>query len=376
MKLLSILPVAFLSKKAYANVFEMQVAMELQECLGDSVEQRIEVLNRLARKYKTSDEYGCAEVLRVVGNVTKCAFSTTVYDHCEVPEANRRTVDESDSNAIRPRFMVAQADLQMVGGIDEVLGGYGCWCRFSPEKQHVRGKGQAKDHIDQLCKNLQLSYECLRMDIFEAEEKWCDPATTTYHYDMTAFMMSGLIDPSVPSIPISDDCETKNAGDECAIKTCILELTLIHDYIKTATGTNAFGADFDNRAKIDYMHLKLDGDGNKISAGEFDPSIECQHVPTLPDAIGGDGSYNGANDGADKGVNNEQVIKGCCGTFPKRYPYNRVSSNRGCCNGKTYYKHFTECCIDDTTNFEFTTPVGTCDPGNVKDERRDALEGN
>lgn len=54
------------------------------------------------------------------------------------------------------------SDFQMNSIFADINQGWGCWCYF--DENSGRGRGQALNEGDALCKVLQHAYECIQMD--------------------------------------------------------------------------------------------------------------------------------------------------------------------------------------------------------------------
>merc|ERR1712173_143386 len=97
-------------------------------------------------------------------------------------------------------------------------------------------------------------------------------------------------------------CTSKNAGNNCAIRACIMERTFVNDF------TNLYNK-LGPRGIYQY--------NPKFSKFNFDET--CSVTP--------------------KG----KVEKSCCGEYPNRFPYG-IENGRRCCGGKTYNSGVKECC--------------------------------
>ena len=82
---------------------------------------------------------------------------------------------------------------------------YGCWCHFGQDWIHAGGK--VRDDIDLRCKQLIQGYRCARMD-----NNGCDAGNVNYTPYNFFFGQD-----------IHDDCQSSNAGDQCAIDACVIE---------------------------------------------------------------------------------------------------------------------------------------------------------
>lgn len=100
---------------------------------------------------------------------------------------------------------------------------YGCWCFLGPE--HGQGHGKPQDVYDKICKDLHQGITCAKMDIEN-----CNP---------NAGQRYQILARSEPSGDVVYDCETLNAGDECAQATCYLEANFVSGFIREAFNGNS-----------------------------------------------------------------------------------------------------------------------------------------
>merc|ERR1711881_529856 len=91
----------------------------------------------------------------------------------------------------------------------DVINGYGCWRYFNDD--HGKGKSKPVNEIDAYCKTLHEGYECAILDGIE-EGSSCEPWNSAYTTGA-----KGDID------GIIADCGDRNVGDNCAIRSCIVE---------------------------------------------------------------------------------------------------------------------------------------------------------
>lgn len=175
---------------------------------------------------------------------------------------------------------------------------YGCWCYF--QDQHGKGSGEAQNYIDEHCKILHHGYTCVMMDAADENDNTCDPFTHEYN---TITVLG-----AVPE-QVQIDCEARNAGDNCAIRSCAVESYFVLNIFQEALGPNTF----DQSLKHDLG---------------WDASV-CR------------GSGNTANGG------NPSPWE-CCGSYPPRFPYRTGNGRRDCCGEKTYDTTMFSCCNDDS----------------------------
>jgi len=178
------------------------------------------------------------------------------------------------------------------------LNEYGCWCFF--DEDHGRGKAQPVDSIDEICKILHDGYECAMRDA-EAEGDTCVPWEVNY---ASAVGGGGL--------SIAEECQSLNAGNNCAIRACTVEGTFV---------ANIVGA-FIGGAQINQSYKQSNG---------FDFANVCVTKKN------GGGPAN----------------KECCGNYPERFPYKTVGGDRKCCGSRTYNSLTLKCCDSDTSTVKF-----------------------
>jgi len=192
-------------------------------------------------------------------------------------------------------------DERAFGALTSVLNSMnemGCWCYFGDDSG--RGKGNPVDGLDHLCRVLHENYECAMRDA-EAEGTTCIPWDQTYESAVGG-----------ASVTLSEACDIANTGNNCAIRSCIIEGTFVSSIL-------AF--------------FILEGgsiiDANKHSSG-FDPTVECVTKP-------------GAGPSE----------KSCCGEYPNRFPFKTLGGDRQCCGTKTYNALSLNCCDSDASTVKF-----------------------
>lgn len=279
-----------------------------------TIEQSIELLRTLSLEHPTLETVSPKDIIIAVVKITGEPFSSEIYDHYEIdPETDLPEALAS------PRFGVSQGAMNSLDPNGFILG-YGCRCRFGSGQP--KGKGKAVDDLDKLCKSVQQSYECLKMDIFADDDKFCDPRTVAYGYDLTNYVLTSL---NLPGPSFADNCNTHNIGDRCAAQTCLLELTLVHEFSRGKLA-NTIVTD------AQYIH---DSYGGAFNVTECVPIVN----PNIALALGNGGNSNGAGWSGGSAPEKE-----CCGTFPKRFPFNTLGGIRECCNDRTYNTAIASCC--------------------------------
>jgi len=183
----------------------------------------------------------------------------------------------------------------------EPIWNYGCWCYF--QENHGKGSGEAQNYMDEHCKVLHHGYTCVMMDAADENDNSCDPFT----HDYNTISIIGAVPEQVEI-----DCEAKNPGDNCAIRSCAVESFFILNVFAEALGSNIF----DPSLKHDAPH-------------NWDSSV-CR-------GTGGTGP----------GANSPWA---CCGSYPPRFPYRTGNGRRQCCAEVTYDSTMFSCCNDNTVS--------------------------
>jgi hypothetical protein len=176
---------------------------------------------------------------------------------------------------------------------------YGCWCYF--QENHGKGSGEAQNYMDEHCRVLHHGYTCVMMDAADENDNACDPFTHEYN---TITILG-----AVPE-QVQIDCETRNAGDNCAIRSCAVESYFVLNIFNEAFGDNTFDAT-----------LKHDNG--------FDASV-CR-------GTGGTGS-GGSSPWS------------CCASYPTRFPFRTGNGRRECCAEVTYDTTMFSCCDESTVS--------------------------
>ena len=95
--------------------------------------------------------------------------------------------------------------LQDFSVINSNLNSYGCWCYFD---SHSEAQGPIMDIYDSFCRDLHHGYSCIMM-----QEDGCIPWEVDY-----VSAVGNNVD------AIRSNCAKTNAGDQCKIKACIVEM--------------------------------------------------------------------------------------------------------------------------------------------------------
>lgn len=164
---------------------------------------------------------------------------------------------------------------------------YGCWCSFDDDHSLVGGDTQ--DHFDEQCKLLHQGYDCLIADLgASCSTPWSES------FGVPDLFSGDMSDPTT-SLAL---CTARNAGDDCKIKSCQVEMGFIYYVIQSI-----FQQPGANPAPPNPS----------LSHGTFDNSAMCIKASTVGDGLGFGG--NG-------GTGNPSVS--CCGPYPQKIPYNAI----------------------------------------------------
>lgn len=321
-----ITPFAVLS--TYASLLNFETANQIIGHLGGNIELTIQMLRELSLTNPTLDDVSAKEVIITIVNITGMQFSTEIYEQYGITEEDLPSIIDAS-----PRMSgISDSTLDTTtGDPSRILHGYGCWCRFG--NNNAKGKGKAVDEIDTLCKQLHQSYECLRMDILAEDGAFCDPKTVEYDYDMVNYIMATN---EVPAPTLRENCQAKNPNDRCASQTCELELGMLMDFAK---GKNNMVGALPISVNADFTHKKY--------GGPFSVEDNCGFTGIAPGYLASGDPSGGFNAFGDPKPVPDPVDKECCGTFPKRFPFNTLGGDRQCCNGRTYNQAAGfQCCAD------------------------------
>jgi len=192
--------------------------------------------------------------------------------------------------------------------------GYGCWCRLNPNT-HGQGKAKPVDWLDELCKNLHNSINCLKKDFGDACNPWSVSYNTIYKEDLSVDCESGNLGSE------SNDF-IDQASSECRIAICKIESTFVEKFYQERHLKNKI---INQSRIILYNPNSPKYDKN----GLWDPKTSCT-IPKFRKLLS-------------KPVTFEES---CCGNYPNRRPFRsvvfdegtgEVIKNRECCVGKVGY---------------------------------------
>lgn len=181
------------------------------------------------------------------------------------------------------------------------INGYGCWCYL--DNEYHRGAGPPQDAVDEQCKQLVLGYKCVDSDAEGTAEGSidvtdptsggaCDIKTVTYNTGIGGTSQS-----------MSAACESRNAGNECAIAACKIENDFVRRILKDLlTGNVDTGLKHNNGFNRDAMCV---GKGTEVKG------------------------------------------RACCGAYPNRFYFATEEGVRACCVDRTYdTTQGLQCCDD------------------------------
>lgn len=236
---------------------------------------------------------------------------------------------------------------------------YGCWCNFDQSSDKIAyGRGKPVDAWDQLCKNLQGSYECAVIDA-KARGESCDPLTLDFaieDYDaaQSAYKMKYGTDPWAWAQ--SDPSDVKQFGltdplwmcsvqdDRCKTEVCIAEYWFLMEAWS--------------------MIFTLENDLN-IASGQPELIEQLMTANTfLEDGFDRDANCPANGNGNDSG-------KQCCGNWPRRHSFkskDQFGNARSCCESSEQARDFNNNWYTVGTGKVFdSTLLKCCSDGSLAD---------
>jgi hypothetical protein len=189
---------------------------------------------------------------------------------------------------------------------------YGCYCFAKGPKNLLvdAGNGKPLDGADSACRSHLNCHSCAKKDY--GEEKCA--VTNGYRFAAKEDDVTGI-----------RWIECLNAEGSCKRALCECDKTLAYDLA-------------DAEAEWNILH--------HARWGQFDAPLNCaRHQP-------------GGRDGGLRSEPMSEVVTGCCGEFPRRYPYHLddgFGNVKRCCNGRTFDPNRLECCGNGKTH-----AIGTC----------------
>ena len=296
----------------------------------DQMDIVIDLLKKLSKTATSLEDVEPQIMIKQIVKVTNKPFSDQVYQYFgiskkEILELHKNLENVPEIPEIAPRFGIPNAAMSALDP-SSVLLGYGCWCRFGGSS---KGRGQALDDIDSLCKKITLSYECLRLDVLNEDGAYCDPVTEPYSFSIGDYIMTSL---NLPGMSTNENCQQNNKGNRCAAQTCELELSMLTEYYRGVLQDPNFTV------------LSVDPNNQHVKfGGPFDPADSCGN-PGNPSSVVNANQQQNSQYHAGNHPMSWSSDKECCGTFPNRVPYHTLNGQRACCNGKTYNTLMNNCC--------------------------------
>lgn len=265
---------------------------------------------------------------------------------------------------------------------------YGCWCNF--ENGMINGAGKSVNAVDEACRELQLGYQCVRIDSKNGDS--CDTEMT--EYNLTFGVDAEFLDFM---------CNMLNGGDPCAARLCALESYFIgtlmnlsleaedqypeiykhpeiggtFDFDRTCLGLEASTrtespaiipvavAKNDDFGLYDYFmdderSIEFDEADSEHSAGTIliAPVLTSNQISTSEYINESQSQFSKP---AASMINSHKieapVEKVCCGIYPNRKPV-KHGLEKCCDNRITYQAKSEECCAKGWSSE--VVPVGTC----------------
>merc|ERR1712032_38947 len=208
---------------------------------------------------------------------------------------------------------------------------YGCWCRFNMYKPY---KGTAQDVVDEACEQWHKNYDCLHND-YSTNTPFFRCGEDHDYVDV----ITSIRDPFDVNTDFESQCQTANAGDNCAIQACHVDAVFIRHVV--------------NFLSANTLNMTLSGWYG------FDGSA-CRTASAI---VGTTGAPDVATTGAPDVVTTDpaattatpQPTTDCCGAYPNRYPYKLNNGARACCVDTTYNVNILECCPNNALSL-----IGDC----------------
>lgn len=161
------------------------------------------------------------------------------------------------------------------------LNNYGCWCYFE-ESNYVKGKGAPTDDYDRECKKYNQGFQCIMMESGDT----CSPYSQAYNQPHIASLALGFA-----TFDIETECALLNAGNECAIDTCVVESNFVLEITKLTSG------------------------GVQLTVTSFHTAGFPSDTTCMPFQ----GNVQGPRDS-------------CCGEYPTKFPFRSLGGLQECCS--------------------------------------------
>ena len=219
------------------------------------------------------------------------------------------------NNGVQVRRQQLRAGEGLLSTFADIVDGYGCYCNMlggatTVDKPH----GIPADGLDAVCRGWHLANSCVTVD---QGADVCDIQTHSYNsvtaadpYQYINFISFDPFTTEVNTDLIEANCQSVNAGDDCAIQACNVDANFVVTVVAY------------------FMESEV--------AGEIPQADTNCPEQTIPIRTGGNGPT------------------ACCGSNAARFPYLTNGGQRGCCGSKTYDTAILQCC-DETTSLIATT---------------------
>lgn len=219
------------------------------------------------------------------------------------------------------------------------LDDYGCWCYF--DGKYGQGHGPPVDEFDKQCQHLHQAYDCAVLDAQDKGEE-----CVAWDVDYSIFQI-------YTRMHIYDECYAQNAGNNCAVNACAIELNFIfflferyfqNEYPDTDQFSHAKG--FDGRVGCGLSYLvEREAQGQEWLAGQEGeanrPKTEEEEEELEEEAV----DYWEADMLRRTYIMDKpKREKQCCGQYPYRFTFKPEDGTRACCGQKTYDTQLLSCC--------------------------------
>jgi len=203
-----------------------------------------------------------------------CLFYNGYPSDCEyIPSANSNNelnnslenICKTNSTVIAPRGAHQIAQNSLLSETISSISQYGCWCDF--ENGMKDGAGQPVNAVDEACRDLQLGYQCVKIDSRETDDH-CDPDNT--EYTLTFGVDVEFLDFM---------CNLLNDYDPCKARLCALESYFIGTLMNLSLEP-------ENQFSIEYQRIEVGGPFNfQENCLGLKPSVVYQNIGQLEEDI-------------------------------------------------------------------------------------------
>jgi hypothetical protein len=338
-----------------------------------------------------------------------CLFHNGYPSDCEyIPSATSdqeftnhlEKICKANNTEIAPRGAHQIAQNSLLSETISSISQYGCWCDFENGMKH--GAGKPVNAVDEACRDLQLGYQCVKIDSRENQDH-CDPDNTDY--TLTFGVDVEFLDFM---------CNLLNDYDPCKARLCALESYFLGTLMNLSLEPeNQFaikyqrleiGGPFDFREnclgvksgsvvhqsvnhleeEIDFYDYFMEHDrGIEIDSPDsehssfatevhdsvpnkeflFAPAVASLNSNVAPviatvntNVLTGNDFENVAQQLANNQLS-APTLKTCCGVYPMRKPMK--PGKEQCCDQETIFQTETQECCSRGWRFE-VVPLGTC----------------